>query len=60
MATRCCWPPESWTECVNGALLRVVSVGVDQRQLDILYGGGSRQQVELLEDEADRAIADGR
>ena len=32
---------------------------VDERQLDVVEGGGARQQVEGLEDEADLAVADG-
>ncbi len=34
--------------------------GVHQRQGDLLEGRGARQQVELLEDEADAAAADAR
>ena len=32
--------------------------GIDQRQLDVAQGGGPRQQVEGLEDEADLPVAD--
>ena len=32
--------------------------GVDEGQLDVVEGGGARQQVEGLEDEADLAVAD--
>ena len=37
--------------CVRDAL-------VEQRQLDVLDGAGAREQVEALEDEAERAVAD--
>src|SRR5262249_57148300 len=33
---------------------------IEQRQLDVLEGRGSRQQVELLEHEADLRVADSR
>jgi hypothetical protein len=33
--------------------------GIDQRQLDIVQGIGTGQQVEGLEDEADLAVAQG-
>ena len=72
MATRCCCPPEScegW--CSTGrrarpgrapararrARSRAAHVGVDQRQLDVLERAGAREQVEALEDEADRPVA---
>ena len=34
--------------------------GVDQRQLDVVQGGGAGQQVEGLKDEADFFVADAR
>ena len=34
------------------------NAGVDQRQLDVVQGGGAGQQVEGLEDEADFLVAD--
>ena len=37
-----------------------VDAGIDHRQLDIAEGVDARQQVELLEDEADLAVAQGR
>ena len=69
MATRCCWPPESWLGCVVARARRGPPAparsrrarvplarrhaGVEQRQLDVLERAGARQQVELLEHEAD-------
>ena len=73
MATRCCWPPESWLgwwsarsarpTAARRARARVlrsraVSAGVEQGQLDVLERGRARQQVELLEDESDLGVAD--
>ena len=45
---------------VLGALDAFVGrhAGVDQRQLDVVQGGGAGQQVEGLEDEADFFVAD--
>ena len=74
MATRCCWPPESWFGRWSTRLprptraeqlerpplppprgqLRLYRSGV----LDIFQGGRPRQQVEVLEDEADAPVAD--
>ena len=39
--------------------VRAVDAGIDHRQLDIAERVGARQQVELLEDEADLAVAQG-
>ena len=74
IATRCCWPPESWfgLAVLRGVpappmlsaarLRRARSVsrhpGVDQRQLHVLERGRAPQQVEALEHEADLAVAD--
>ena len=40
------------------ALLAQRHVAVEQRQLDVLDGAGARKQVEVLEDEAELAVAD--
>ena len=70
IATRCCWPPESWFGLWSARSPRpTVSsafkarsrwlvpgqalAGVEHRQFDILQGGGAREQVEALEDEAE-------
>ena len=70
MATRCCWPPESWfgvwcaraprpTASSSACALRAAPRRrhgvrrVEQRQLDVLERGRARQQVEVLEHEAD-------
>ena len=68
IATRCCWPPESWLgrwslaarEADRAqrraralALLGGRHAAVDQRQLDVLERARAREQVEALEDEAD-------
>ena len=72
IATRCCWPPESsagvWCSrpvrptCASASIASSRRSGrghaaIDQRQLDILGGGGARQQIVALEDEADVQIA---
>ena len=76
MATRCCWPPESCAGLVVLAARRARPArasparaawrsagrhaGVQQRQLDVLQRRRARQQVELLEHEADPPVADAR
>jgi len=50
MATRCCWPPESWLGWCPSRL----------GELDVLDGARPRQQVELLEDETDLGVPDPR
>ena len=72
IATRCCWPPDSWLGVVVGAVGEVdllqraqrapvaLAAGdalVHQRHLDVLQRGGPRQQVEALEHEADHPAA---
>ena len=48
--------PRSARSCALGRL----DAGIDHRQLDVLQRAGARQQVELLEHEADAAVADRR
>ena len=75
IATRCCWPPESCEGWWSARSARPTSasrasarcrrsssgqLAVEQRQLDVLDGGGAREQIEVLEDEADAAVADRR
>ena len=76
MATRCCWPPESWLGWCSSrsgqshreqrrhaparAARAAGVVGVQQRQFHILQRAGPRQQVELLEHEADLLVANLR
>src|ERR1019366_4330149 len=49
-------------QCVHRSLAplraRPAEVAVDERQLDVLNGGGSRKKVEALKDEADLGVAD--
>ena len=72
MATRCCWPPEScdgwWSmrdsrptfsssfRARSAPRGRAQPRGVQQRQLHVLQGAGARQQVEVLEHEADLPV----
>ena len=72
IATRCCWPPESWagrwcarsprpTSASFARAVRRVSrraVAVDERQLHVGDRAHPGQQVELLEDEADLRVPD--
>ena len=75
IATRCCWPPESWFgwwwsrsprptafSASRRPLRRSAArdARVEQRQLDVLERGRARQQVEALEHEADLLVADMR
>ena len=73
MATRCCWPPESWlglwsmrsarptsVEDFRGALFAVGRAGIDHRQRDIVQGARAGEQIEHLENEADGLGAQGR
>ena len=46
-------------QCCFGARAAILAAGVDQRQLNVGKGCGTRQQVEALEDEADLAAAHG-
>jgi hypothetical protein len=48
MATRCCWPPESWLGD---------AAGIEQRQLDVFQGGGAGEEVEVLKYEAEPLVA---
>ena len=48
------------TQCVDRLLFGLGCIGVDQRELDVLHGRGAVQQVELLEDKTDAAVADSR
>ena len=72
MATRCSWPPESWRGKWSRRSPRPTSLsavaacsrrsaffetGELQRQLDIFQRGQHRDQIELLEDEADVLVA---
>ena len=69
IATRCCSPPEACARQVIGALgephlveqlrarARAIAAGRDELHLDVLDRGQRRDQVELLEDEAERAQA---
>ena len=73
MATRCIWPPDSsvglcsirsarptWSSCSQRALaaLATTDAAEQQRHLDVLERGELRQQVEVLEHEADPPVAD--
>ena len=73
IATRCCWPPDIWfgwwstrsprptrSSASRARLCRSRGrhVRVQQRQLDVLERAGARQQVEALEHEAERPVAD--
>ena len=71
MATRCCWPPESWPgnllacsgiltrlEIVHGGFLGLGLGGAahpDRGQRAVLQDGQMREQVEVLEHHADFA-----
>jgi hypothetical protein len=73
MATRCCWPPESWgrkvpgtfgeadqSQRLGGALrpLHLVDLRIERRQLHILERARARKEIEALEDETELAVAD--
>ncbi len=73
MATRCCWPPESWfgwwstrspsptRSSASARALVALARGdarVEERQLDVLERARPREEVEALEDEAERPVAD--
>src|SRR5438132_12975796 len=74
IATRCCCPPESWlgrwrsrprkptaaSSARAPALLAERHVGVDHGERHVLEGRRPPEQVEVLEDEADPAVADRR
>ena len=48
------------TERLDGELLRLGGIRVDKRQLDVFYRRGAREQMKLLEDESDLAVAHPR
>ena len=71
IATRCCSPPESWfgrwparsdkpdgLERGQRLAAAVVVAPIGERQRDVVHGRGPGEQVPLLEDEADEAVAD--
>src|SRR5213078_434352 len=62
IATRCCWPPESWLGgCDSRSASAAIARGharVLEGQLDVLERARPRQEVELLEDEADLRVPD--
>src|ERR1019366_9296376 len=70
IATRCCWPPESWPGVLRSRSPRPNSLsaprarwpggGVEQRQRNVLERAGAGQKIEALEHEAQAFAAQPR